>query len=154
MEKGIKGVLVFLATILAASFRAIIVPFALLVLFNGIDYITGLIAAPKRGQKLSSYKSFRGIAKKICMWLLIVVSVGIDILIVYLCETAGWNWPFSFAVGCLSCVWLVANEVISIIENISDMGGAVPPFLLPLVKWVKTQAEGKASMDNIDKLNE
>lgn len=43
----------------------------------------------------------------------------------------------------LVTVWLIANEIISILENIGDIGVESPAFLLPMIQWVKQQAEDK-----------
>ena len=146
MEK-IKWVLITIGAFLSASFGALLVPIFLLVALNVIDYITGLMAAHKRKQVISSYKSISGIAKKICMWLLVVVGAFIDMLLDYLAAGMGWTLPFGYAVGALVCVWLVANEVISIIENMADIGVAVPPFILPVIKWIKGKAENTGKLD-------
>ena len=38
---------------------------------------------------------------------------------------------------------MMCNEIISIIENLSDIGVKIPPFLIPLVDFVKRTAEEK-----------
>lgn len=134
------------AAIVAISFvtarlGALFVPLTLLVGFNLMDYVTGLLAAPYRGQARSSYKGFLGIAKKICMWLLVGVGAGMDLMLVHTGAALGIHWPFKLLVACLVCIWLLANEMISVVENISEMGVAVPPFLLPLIHWVRRSAE-------------
>ena len=43
---------------------------------NVIDYITGLMASDRRGKEITSYKGLRGIRKKVCMWLLVVVGLS------------------------------------------------------------------------------
>ena len=42
----------------------------------------------------------------------------------------------------------ICNEIISILENIKDMGVTIPAFLIPLVTHVKSQVEDKVNMDN------
>lgn len=83
---------------------------------NIIDYGTGLAAAKYREQKISSYKGFRGIAKKVCMWLLVVVGAITDSLITYAAQQAGITLNFGYAVASLVAVWLICNEIISILE--------------------------------------
>ena len=46
--------------------------------------------------------------------------------------------------ACLVAVWLIYNEIISILENINDIGTDLTPFLLKLVKKLKSQVESKA----------
>lgn len=41
-------------------------------------------------------------------------------------------------------VWLVVNEIISILENMIDIGVDMPPFLLPIVKYIKKKTEETA----------
>lgn len=140
----IKAAVIALFGALAGWMGALAVPFGLLVVANIVDYITGLAAAPYRNEPRSSYKGVRGITKKVCMWLLVVVGVMLDTLLAYCAESLGWSMPVNFLVGCIVAVWLLTNELISIIENISDIGVEIPPFLVPVVKWVKQKAESSA----------
>lgn len=130
------------------------IPVMLLITCNVIDYITGLIASKFRNQEIDSYKGIRGIAKKICMWLLVGVGVIVDQLLSYSADVAGITLPFTFLVACIVAVWLVCNEIISILENINDIGVTLPPFLQPIVKNLKKQVENKAVINSIEKDNE
>lgn len=137
------AVLGFLSSLLGVLF----IPVVLLVGCNIIDYITGLMASPNRDEKVSSYKSIRGIVKKVCMWLLVVVGAIIDQLIIYSADTIGLSVPFTFLISCIVAIWLICNEIISILENISDTGTPLPPFLEKVVYYIKGQAEGKVKLD-------
>lgn len=117
------------------------VPLFLMVGCNLIDYITGLIASKYRSEQMSSYKGMRGIIKKVCMWLLVVVGAVLDVLIRYAAQTMGLNFQIPFIVATLVAVWIVVNEIISILENIIDIGVEPPPFLLPIVKRIKKEVE-------------
>ena len=100
--------------------------------------------------KINSYKSFRGIAKKITMWLLVLVGALVDWLVLYAGETVGISLPVMFIFACAAAIWLICNELISILENIKDIGGPIPPFLEPLVKNVQKQVEDKATIKGED----
>lgn len=39
--------------------------------------------------------------------------------------------------ACVVAVWIVCNELISILENLIDVGISIPAFLIPLVKNIK-----------------
>lgn len=143
----IKAAVIALFGALTGWLGALAVPFGLLVLANIVDYATGLVAAPYRNEPRSSYKGMRGIAKKVCMWLLVGVGVMLDTLLAYCTQSLGWTLPASFLVGCVVAVWLMTNEIISIIENISDIGVEIPPFLLPVVRWVKKKTENAVEED-------
>lgn len=121
------------------------IPVFLLVGCNIIDYITGLVASKYRTEMVSSYKSIGGIFKKICMWLLVLIGAWMDILISYAIRCANIDLTIPFIVATVVAVWLVVNEIISILENMIDIGVSLPPFLLPLVKYIKDQVEDVAA---------
>lgn len=127
----------------ASASGVLAVPVLLLVLCNLIDYVTGLLASKYRHQKITSYKGIRGITKKVCMWLLVVVGVVVDELLMYASKTTGILLPFTFLVACIVAVWLVCNELISVLENINDIGVELPPFLHSVIKNLKSQVEDK-----------
>jgi len=133
-------------TALSAWLGILAIPMLLLVLVNIIDYGTGLGAAKYRGNKISSSVGLRGIAKKVCMWLLVGVGAIVDNLITYAMQTANIDLHVSFVVASLVAVWLICNEIISILENISDIGVALPPFLLKIVQNLKSQVEKKTDL--------
>lgn len=122
------------------------VPVFLMVGCNVIDYITGLLAVPYRTETVSSYKGIRGIIKKVCQWLLVLVGAWIDILLNYAIDCAGIDFTLPFVVATIVAVWLVVNEIISILENMLDIGVHMPPFLLPVVKYIRKQVEEKAKI--------
>lgn len=122
------------------------VPVFLMVGCNVIDYVTGLLAVPYRTETVSSYKGIRGIIKKVCQWLLVLVGAWIDILVNYAIECAGLKFALPFVVATIVAVWLVVNEIISILENMLDIGIHMPPFLLPLARNIRKQVEERASV--------
>lgn len=143
MDK-VKVVFITVVTVLSAWLGVLAVPVLVLVLLNITDYITGLVAAKYRSQKISSYVGFRGIAKKVCMWLLVGLGAVIDWLLTFATQSAGITVPFGYVVACLVAVWLICNELISILENISDIGVTLPPFMMKLVSQLKSKVEDSA----------
>ncbi len=129
----------------------LVAPMYILVLLNMADYATGFVAAPYRGEKRSSEVGFRGIAKKCCMWLLVALGGVLDWLVTYAMETVGIQLPFHFLVAALVAIWLICNEIVSILENIGDIGVELPPFLMRLVRWLKMAAEDKAAVPDWNK---
>lgn len=145
MEKVKVGVTAVVSALM--SWLGILaIPVFLLVGCNLVDYFTGLCAAKYRTEEISSYKGIRGIIKKVCMWLLVVIGAWVDVLINYAMETAGVNIGIPFVVATIVAVWLVVNEIISILENMIDIGVTMPPFLLPIVKYIKRQVEAQADI--------
>ena len=136
----------FFATIFAALFSwlgILAIPVILMVITNIIDYATGIMASPNRNERINSYKGIKGIMKKVCMWLLVCVGAIVDQLLLYASSTVGISIKLNFLVASIVAVWIICNEIISILENISDIGVELPPFLLPLVKNIKKQTESK-----------
>ena len=145
MDK-IKAIVTAIFATLTSLLGALAIPVGLLVACNIIDYITGLTASKYRGQEISSYKGIRGITKKVCMWLLIIVGAILDELIKYAVFQMGMSIPFTFMISCIVAVWLICNELISILENLKDIGVPLPDFLIKLTKNIKSQIENKTDV--------
>ena len=145
MEKQImyktKTILIIIISAIMDFLGILAIPVFLMVACNIIDYITGLMASRYREEQISSYKGIRGITKKVCMWLLVLVGSFIDIIINYTAEYMGIGFKIPFIVATFVAVWIVVNEIISILENIIDIGVALPPFLMPIVKMIKKEIE-------------
>lgn len=142
----IKGVFASIMGVLNSIFGILAIPIVLLVTCNIIDYVTGILASKFRGQEISSYKGIKGITKKIGMWLLIVVGTIMDELIVYSVAQLGLVMPFTFVISCVVAVWIICNELISILENLKDMEVPLPDFLMKLTKNIKSQIETKSEV--------
>lgn len=56
--------------------------------------------------------------------------------------------------ACVVAIWLICNEIISILENINDIGVTLPPFLQPIVSNLKSQVEKKAAVEDINNNSE
>ena len=81
------------------------------------------------------------------MWLLVVVGAIVDSLLTYASDIVKIEMPFSFLIACIVAIWIICNELISILENIQDTGVNLPPFLIPIVKNIKKQTEDKTKID-------
>lgn len=148
--KKFKSIFTAIGGIATSILGVLAIPVILLVSCNVIDYITGLAAAKYREQYINSYKGIKGITKKVCMWLLVVVGAIIDELLMYAASVINITPPVTFFVACVVAVWLVCNELISILENISDIGVTLPPFLIGIVAQLKSQVEDKADIEADD----
>ena len=148
MKNRVQALVTTIMGALSSLLGVLFVPVILLVACNIIDYATGLMAAPYRKDgKISSYKSFRGILKKISMWILVIVGSLMDQMVTYTASMFGWRNPVSFLIACLVAIWLVCNEIISILENVQDVGLQLPKWMLPLVKHIKLQADNSVPLD-------
>lgn len=152
--KNVKNCFIGIGTLLSSWLGILYVPMLILILCNVIDYGTGLCAAKHRDETIKSYKSIRGIAKKVCMWLLVAVGAMLDWLLQYAAETVGITIGLNFVVASIVAVWLIANEIISILENVKDIGAPLPPFLMKIASNIKSQAEKKAESEEFENENE
>ena len=140
----IKAIIITIGSALSSMLGVLYIPVLLMVACNIIDYATGLMATPNRNCGISSYRSMKGIFKKVAMWLLVAVGVIIDQLLKYTTETIGISLPFTFLCACIVAVWITCNELVSILENMTDIGVNIPTFLLPLVRHIRSQVEDAA----------
>lgn len=116
-------------------------PFYFLLLTNVIDYITGIMAAVRRNEKVCSATGIWGIAKKVCMWLLVLVGYIVDFMISQMAVTVHIDIGIQNFVALVVIFWLMANELISILENISDVGVNYPAPLKKILELVKEKGE-------------
>ncbi len=152
--ENVKKWFIGIGTLLSSWLGILYVPMLVLILCNVIDYGTGLCAAKYRDETIKSYKSIRGIAKKVCMWLLVAVGAMLDWLLQYTAETVGIVIGLNFVVASIVAVWLIANEIISILENVRDIGAPLPPFLMKIASNIKSQAEKKVESEEFEDENE
>ena len=141
--KTAKAVCVTVFGLLSSWLGVLAIPVYVLVGCNVMDYITGLAAAHRRNQKVSSYVGVLGIAKKVCMWLLIAVGAVVDWLLMYCGASLGFEIHLPMLAASLVAVWLIVNEVISILENIGNIGVPLPGFLTKIVQGLKSKIEGQ-----------
>ncbi|MBQ8382233.1 MAG: phage holin family protein [Clostridia bacterium] len=125
-----------------AYFGALGFPMILLLAVIICDYISGLTAAWTT-RSLSSRVGILGIVKKVCYLLLVAVGVVIDLML-----QSGLSdvLPSLFGDGChpialLVIVWLVVNECLSILENLTEIGIPMPGFLARIVAKLKKTLE-------------
>lgn len=142
MEKVKIAVIGFFA-VMTSWLGTLAIPVYILVACNVIDYVTGITSACVRKEQVSSYKGILGIAKKVFMYLLIVVGVFIDLMLQYMFKNLNIPISLPFIVGCIVACWLVLNEMLSILENLNEIGVPMPPFLMPLVDRIKGTVEKK-----------
>ena len=146
MDK-VKAAFVAAFSVIFGWLGILAVPVLILAGLNFTDYITGILASKRRNELVTSDKGLWGIVKKIGMWILVGLGWAMDVLINYAGQYVGLSIKLPFVVATIVAVWLICNEIISILENLLDIGVAMPPFLMPLAKMIKGQVEDKTKMD-------
>lgn len=146
MEK-LKAVFITAVSVAFSWLGVLAVPVFILAGLNVTDYITGILASKRRDEQVTSDKGLWGIAKKVGMWILIGLGWAMDVLISYAGQYVGLSIKLPFVVATIVAVWLICNEIISILENLLDIGVAMPPFLMPLARLIKGQVEDKTKLE-------
>ena len=107
-----------------------------LVIFMGIDYISGIAVAGifKKSSKtksgaLSSKYCWQGLSKKIMTLIFVGIGYQIDLLL-----------GTTYLKDCI-CIAFIANELISIIENAGLMGIPIPKVLSNAIDVLKVKAK-------------
>lgn len=132
MEKFLKSIMSVLATNFLYLLGGWDIALQSLIIVIVLDYLTG-IAKGYVSKKLNSSKGLKGIVKKISMLCIVAVAVIIDNITGY-----------TGMVRTLIIYYLVANEGLSIIENLSEMDIIIPDFLKSRLEQLKS----KGSDDN------
>ena len=94
-----------------------------------IDYLTG-IASAIYNKELSSKMGFKGIIKKFSYLLVVALSVVIDNLL-----------GQSGLIRSLVIYFFVANDGLSIIENMAEMNIKLPQKLIDALEQIKSKGE-------------
>jgi len=150
-QNMIKGIVTTVTGLMSSVLGVLYIPVLLMVMSNVIDYATGLMAVRYRNDGgISSYRSMRGICKKISMWLLVVVGAMLDELLMYAAPAIGLAIPARFLIAALVAIWIICNEIISILENMIDIGVKIPKFLTPLVQQIKRTAEEAVAFEDAE----
>ncbi len=141
-ENAIKASFAVLLASLSVYFQALVLPVVVLVLVMAGDYLTGMLKAWIEGD-INSRCGIIGIVKKFCYLLVVCCGIGVDWLIATTLSHAGVSYGGIFAFGMLACIWLVINELISILENLAHIGIPLPSFLGVVISKLKIAVEQK-----------
>jgi len=101
-----------------------------LVILMGLDIVTGLIAGFVT-RTLSSDVSYKGMAKKVLM-LMVVVAVGI----------VQRTWQTDLPLGAIAAGFYCVHELLSILENVGRAGVPVPEALAQAIDKIRGRAQG------------
>ena len=104
---------------------------SILLTFVVIDYITGVSAAAKEG-KLNSEVGAWGIVKKVSIFAIVAIAHLID-------RALGDSHLFRDA----AIFFYLANELISVLENIGRLGAPIPPGLKQAIEILRGKSGDK-----------
>lgn len=113
-----------------------------------IDYVTGIICgfmgvSPKTETGgLSSGAAFKGLLKKAVIILVVLLAALLDKAV-----SIGAGVTFEAVAGA-TCLWFIASEGFSILENVTAMGVPIPKILLQALEIMRSKGEGTATAQN------
>jgi len=108
-----------------------------------LDYATGIICAAAgkstktEGGKLSSGAAFMGLLKKMMMLVLVLLAALLDFVV-----RLEVGITFSAVTGAV-CLWFIASEGISIVENAAELGLPIPKVLTRALEIMKRAGDGE-----------
>ena len=142
-ENVFKAVFAVIVGGTAAYFREIAIPLVFLILVMVIDYVTGMVKAWINAD-LSSKTGIKGIVKKVCYLLVVCVAAVVDWLLASGLQKVGITVEINYLFGVIVSIWLIINELISILENLATIGVPMPAFLAAIVRKLKVAVENNA----------
>ena len=141
-ENIFQSIITLIVAGVSAYFQIIAIPLIVLTAVMLIDYITGIVAAYTKAE-LSSRKGIVGIIKKLGYFALVCVGVSVDYILYSALHQLGIGNDITMLFGLIVTVWLIINELISILENLARIDVPIPNFLTKIIKKLKTTVEDK-----------
>ena len=102
--------------------------FALFLLFNVVDFITGWMKS-RLNKKENSAKGLTGVLKKLGYWIMIMISFSASVLFIEIGNTLGIDLGITTLLGWFVLASLAINELRSIVENLVEAGYNIPNVL-------------------------
>ena len=131
MEKVFNSTVAVVATFFTYLFGGWDAAIGILIVFMCLDYATGVIVA-YQNNLLDSEVGFKGLVKKFMILVILIVAVMLDRLM----NTGTWVFRT------LVCYFYIANEGISLLEIVSNLGVKIPVKLKDaLVQLNKDESE-------------
>lgn len=139
MKATVISVIGFIGGLITSLFGGWDAALATLVIFMGVDYITGLIVAgvfhnseKTENGALESRAGWKGLCRKGVTLLVVLVACRLDLVM-------GSNFIRDAVV-----IAFIANETISIIENAGLMGIPIPAAIVRAIEILKNKADSEA----------
>lgn len=132
MEKIFNSCVAVIATFFTHLFGGWDVALSILITFMILDYITGVIWAYIQ-KNLNSEVGFKGLVKKCTILIVLIVGSMLDRLL-----NSG-EWVFRTLVA----YFYIANEGISLLENISNLGVPIPAKIKDALEQLNNKEESE-----------
>ena len=94
-----------------------------------VDMLSGVVYAIMQ-KNLSSTELRNGIMRKVFIFLAIFIALKVDMCLLDLSGKTPTFWGISLSIRTLVVIWFCIEELISLLENLANIG-------VPFPKWVK-----------------
>lgn len=146
LEKSAMGII---SAWIMDQFGLLFPAVSLLTILMITDYISGMLASKKEALDnpdnnlygWNSRKSRIGIYKKASYIFMILAAVSTDYVIYKFSTEIGIKFEHKTIFGLLVSVWLIINELISILENAGRMGARMPEFLQKVLTELRSKMD-------------
>lgn len=132
MEKVFNSIVAIVATFLTYIFGGWDAALSILIIFMVLDYLTGVIYA-YTVKSLNSEVGFKGLIKKCMILVVLIIGVMLDRML------GNGTWVFRTLV----CYFYIANEGVSLLENISNLGVPIPNKIRNALEQLNKDEEGE-----------
>ena len=136
MTKSVTAIIAGIATTLLGGWDAAL---EILLIFVVLDYVTGVGAAIKT-KTLKSSVGFDGLLKKGTIFLVVILAAQLDRI------TGNAAGVFRTA----TAFFFVANEGLSVLENVAEMGVSLPKFISNALMKMRDEQDPMDSADTDD----
>jgi len=136
---NIKAILTLALSAIFAYLENMVVPLIVLSIVMLIDYSTGIAKAAFTGG-VNSKKGWRGIIKKLCYGVVVAVAFVVDWLLYISTQFTNFNYTAN-VFGLMIVIWLILNELVSILENVAILGVPIPPILKGTMKNLQNKID-------------
>lgn len=139
--KTITEVLTAIGGAIASFFTGLPPIMWVLIAVMTIDYITGILCGLMgKSQKtetgyLASHAAFLGLMKKALILLVVLLAALLDKAV-----SMGAGVEFEAVAG-FTCLWFIASEGFSILENVASMGVPIPGILKQALELMRKKGE-------------
>ena len=139
MKEFICATLAGIGTFLSFIFGDWDIALQCLVVAVALDYISGVIKAFVN-KELSSKIGLRGLLKKVGVFVIVALAVILD-------KVTGE----SGMIRTLVIYYFVANEGLSIVENLGEAGLPIPDVIKKALKSLKSESKGKSNAKTLSR---
>ncbi len=138
MKNAICGAIGLVGSVVASAFGGWTASLTTLLIFMGIDYVSGLIVAgvfhnsPKTETgTLESRAGLKGLIRKCSMLLFVLIGYRLDVAV-------GTSY-----IRDAICIAFLANELLSIVENFGLMGVPIPAVVTNAIDILKKKSNAE-----------